>query len=268
MVPNFNGATSYISYPTIVNAFAETRIYIEIRPYSRDGVILFNGHSTGADYIALLLRDGFVELWFELGSGAAVIASSSPLAVEQWHTIEVLREGRRGTLTVDDQTPVEGTAPGFFSGLQIDLDLFVGGAPLVTALPPVLGVRSGLDGCIRQLSTREDREPINLLLDATNGADISECPGLTPCEINQCQNGGNCTNTGPDTFMCVCPMEYTGQFCETRVCPGDDPCQNNGLCSVVLANNGSLVPTCICSLPFGGDYCTESKCCQTLAAWV
>ena len=42
-VPNLNGETSYLSYPTIIDAFATTSIFIEIRPFSLNGLILYNG---------------------------------------------------------------------------------------------------------------------------------------------------------------------------------------------------------------------------------
>ncbi len=258
MVPNLNGQTSYLSYPTIINAFAVTSIYIEIRPYSPDGLLLYNGQASGIDYIALVLRNGFVELWFDFGQGPTTIVSSTSISLEQWHSVRVLREGRRGVLTVDSDAPVEGTSQNTFSGLQLDTSLFIGGTPYFTGLPSELNIRTALNGCVRQLSTREDNTPTDLLLDAIAGADVGECPGLTPCETSQCQNGGVCMNIA-DSFACECPSEYSGRFCETRVCLSSDPCQNNGVCSIQSASNGSLVPTCACSLPYGGVYCTERQ---------
>jgi len=32
-----------------------------------------------------------------------------------------------------------------------------------------------------------------------------------------CQNGGQCQQTAPNTYACVCPPEYTGTQCETSV---------------------------------------------------
>ena len=83
----------------------------------------------------------------------------------------------------------------------------------------------GLNGCIRELSTRMDSTPTELIQDAIVGADIGECPELTACERNQCLNGGTCTNVAND-FVCECSNEFFGRFCETRVCQSNNPCQN------------------------------------------
>ena len=35
-----------------------------------------------------------------------------------------------------------------------------------------------------------------------------------PCQVNPCQNHGVCARTGEDSFRCMCPTTYTGQYCE------------------------------------------------------
>lgn len=219
---------------------------------------MYNGQASVIDYIALVLRNGFIELWFDFGQGATSIVSTVSVSLGQWHTIRVMRNGRRGELTVDSGPSVEGISQGSFSGLQLDTNLFIGGTPYITGLPSELNVRTGLNGCIRELSTREDNTLTELILDAIAGADIGECPGFTACELNQCQNGGICRNVD-DSFVCECSAEFFGSFCEKRVCLSNNPCQNNGVCSLETASNGILVPRCECSLPYGGVNCMEQQ---------
>ncbi len=220
--------------------------------------MLYNGQASVVDYIALVLRNSFIELWFDLGQGPTTIKSSVPISLGQWQTIRVMREGRRGVLTVNDGPSVEGTSQGSFFGLQLDTNLLIGGSPYITGLPSELGIRGGLNGCIRELSTRDDGTPTELILDAITGADIGECPGLTACEMNQCQNDGICTNLD-NSFLCECSAEFSGRFCEIQVCLSNNPCQNNGVCSLETGSNGNFVPRCLCSLPYGGVNCTERQ---------
>ena len=55
---------SWISLPTLTHAYSDLQLSLEFKPESPDGVLLLTGETgdmTG-DYLALLLRDGHVEL--------------------------------------------------------------------------------------------------------------------------------------------------------------------------------------------------------------
>ena len=45
-----------------------------------------------------------------------------------------------------------------------------------------------------------------------------------PCQPNPCQNGGTCCPTSPNTFICQCPMFYSGPYCSIF----NNPCYYNG----------------------------------------
>lgn len=257
-VPFFNGLTSYLVLPTLTNSFAITYLRIELRPMLHTGLILFNGQVNGPDFLAVLLRRGRVEFWFNLGQGPATIISNITLTLGDWHSIEVSRTAQNGHMIINNQLPVTGSSPGTYRTLQLSTDLLLGGSPNFNTLPNTLNIATGFSGCIRELQTQYTNGYINFTADAIGGADITECPGLSPCQIYGCRNDGTCIENGTDSFECVCPIEYTGYLCETQICSVSNPCQNNGVCYVREGSEETNV-LCNCSLPFGGQYCTDSK---------
>ena len=218
-MPYFAGQ-SYLAYVSLSNVFAMTLLTLEIRPSSPNGLLLYNQQLEGrVDYIAVLLRDGIVEFWYNLGSGVATVSSRQPVVLDEWHVIEVYRSGSSGHLIVDDMLPVTGSSSGSFTGLQLGDPLFIGGVSDIISgdLPPQIREVGGYRGCIRGVAS--NTVPLLLISDAIDGAGVGECP-LLPCTTN--------------------------------------PCLNNGLC-FVESGNGSSDQQCLCSLPFTGDTCSESK---------
>ena len=43
---------------------------------------------------------------------------------------------------------------------------------------------------------------------------ISCCSAVGPCATKPCQNGGICTETGNNSRICQCAVEYSGENCE------------------------------------------------------
>lgn len=66
-----------------------------------------------------------------------------------------------------------------------------------------------------------------------------------PLQMRPCHNGGECTITFND-FTCLCPAEYTGKTCETRVWCVSGPCVNGGHC-VDLPDGYECKNVCIIS---------------------
>jgi hypothetical protein len=104
------------------------------------------------DYLALqILKDGKVSLTMDIGSGAMTLESENPLRRNDWHQVEVNREGRKVKLTVRSEAGpgeitedvVMGTFPlldndgkPFLSGSVFNLHqefskIYVGGFPTV-----------------------------------------------------------------------------------------------------------------------------------------
>ena len=82
-VPYFDGVSSFLSYPPLTNSFSMTFLYLEVRPASPDGLLLLNTQMGGPDFIAIALRGGRVELWFDLGQGPLRITSLAALSSDE-----------------------------------------------------------------------------------------------------------------------------------------------------------------------------------------
>ena len=257
-IPLFNGESSYISYETLQDAFAMNFLTVEINPKSLTGLILFNGGSF--DYIAILLRDGLVELHYDLNNSPTQVVSSSPITLYEWHTIEVIRKGPQGQLVVDDSLPVSSTSKQG-TMLQISDYLYLGGIVDYSLLPDELDMETGFAGCIRNLTVSQSYVPVDLISSAIGGADVSDCSDALACLNDPCQNSVACTNEGFDSsFTCTCLVGYTGETCDSVVTECVDPgaCSNGGECFPEVINN-TLVDSCVCSLPYGGDSCNDSE---------
>ena len=195
---------------------------------------------------------------FNLGSGPAVITSTSQLSLGEWHTIEVSRNRYNGNLMVDGAPMVLGSSQGPFTGLQLGEYLFLGGVPEHSNLPASLGVSSGFVGCVRALSYSST--PIDLIGAAVDSIGVAPCTNVNPCLVQPCQNGGTCTEELGNTFSCQCAVGWIGQQCKTfsTQCQTANLCLNGGVCMVRL-ENGLGVEYCNCSLPYGGPLCNDSK---------
>ena len=64
--PRFSGE-SYLALPTLTNAYQDLQLSLDFRPTAADGVLLLTGESADmtGDYLALLIRDGHVELRYD-----------------------------------------------------------------------------------------------------------------------------------------------------------------------------------------------------------
>nr|XP_006825629.1 PREDICTED: slit homolog 3 protein-like [Saccoglossus kowalevskii] len=80
-----------------------------------------------------------------------------------------------------------------------------------------------------------------------------------PCARELCQNGGQC-NSDPtllDGFYCVCPLGYSGTYCENSflTCPDylNMVCENGGVC--FMNSDMEMGYVCTCPMGFNGYNC-------------
>ncbi|XP_056242096.1 basement membrane-specific heparan sulfate proteoglycan core protein isoform X12 [Seriola aureovittata] len=227
---------SYLTLPTIKNAYKAFSIKINFRPDNVDGMILYNGQrrTTGADFISLGLVGGRLEFRFDVGSGMASIRDPNPIKLGEFHTVELYRNHTLGYIIVDGGEPINGSSQGKFQGLDLNEELHVGGYPNYTLLAKTAGIKTGFVGCIRQLVIQGEEVIFKDLDRSSTG--VSNCP---TCKDHPCQNGGRCEDSDASLYKCSCPRGFTGSNCQhhsslhchSEACGPDATCINrlNGL---------------------------------------
>lgn len=76
------------------------------------------------------------------------------------------------------------------------------------------------------------------------------------CLVNECANGGNCTNGLPTQFICTCAAGWTGPTCEEDINECDaNPCEHDGICSEG-GTPGTF--TCCCVGGWEGPTCSQN----------
>lgn len=93
---------------------------------------------------------------------------------------------------------------------------------------------------------------MDLTRDARETLEVRDCGETNICNRHICKNGGTCLEGTALGYRCSCPASYTGEKCEVEInlCLTQQPCRNNGVCSVT-----STGYRCDCPLGFMGKNC-------------
>uniref|UniRef100_A0ABD2X622 Pikachurin n=1 Tax=Trichogramma kaykai TaxID=54128 RepID=A0ABD2X622_9HYME len=216
--PRFGGQ-SWLAFPPLHAAYKHVQLELEFRPETWDGIILLAGERDDlqGDFMALIIYHGYVEFRFDCGSGVGIVRSSDTVKLNEWNVLNVYRHRWDAWLQLNQEKRVQGRSKGLFSRITFREPLFVGGPGNTTGLER-LPIRSGFKGCVRNLEINEHRYrfPLAPVGDALNGFDVDKCVA-DRCSKVPCSHGGKCLTTSGDTAVCLCPLGYTGDLCETRV---------------------------------------------------
>ena len=74
------------------------------------------------------------------------------MSLNTWHVIRASRNGRFGTLKVNNDRVVNGTSKGPFSMLKLRQPLFVGGVKYFSDIPIGVEIHNHFRGCIEKVS--------------------------------------------------------------------------------------------------------------------
>ncbi|KAG7221679.1 hypothetical protein INR49_000046 [Caranx melampygus] len=246
---------SYLTLPTIKNAYKAFSIKINFRPDNVDGMILYNGQrrTTGADFISLGLVGGRLEFRFDVGSGMATIRDPNPIKLGEFHSVELSRNHTLGYIIVDHGEPINGSSQGKFQGLDLNEELYVGGYPNYTLLAKTAGIKTGFVGCIRQLVIQGEEVIFKDLDRSSTG--VSNCP---TCKDHPCQNGGSCEDSDTSLYTCSCARGFTGSNCQhhSSLHCHQDACGPDATC--INRPNG-LGYDCRCHLGKSGNKCMDGE---------
>ncbi|XP_075165344.1 LOW QUALITY PROTEIN: EGF like, fibronectin type III and laminin G domains protein pikachurin [Haematobia irritans] len=217
-VPKFS-KHSWLAFPALKGAYKHVQLRIEFRPESFDGIILLSGERddlTG-DFMALLLNKGFVEFWFDCGSGAGSVRSHETILLNEWNSVVIYRHRWDAWLVLNHGTKVEGRSNGLFSRITFREPVFLGGTGNITGLANRLPITAGFLGCIRYFKVNEheykfEEHPVG---DVTKGFDIQDCI-TDKCFKYPCQHGGKCLPSDQGA-VCLCPIGFVGDLCEIRM---------------------------------------------------
>ncbi len=216
LVPAFN-TTEFLQLDTLDDAYLEFEVDLSFRPRASNGMILYNGQSEqGGDFVSFGLNDnGIPEFRFNLGSGTAVISGSKPLALNEWHTVKIVRNRRNGTMIVDGSQRFTGSIGGKFQGLDLMTPLYIGGHPDFSRLPKDVGFTNGFDGCVSQVKIKGKSQDLAKLVTVSGLSTCRSCETGTGSEKELCENGGHCQEANtPRGHRCICQDGYSGERCQ------------------------------------------------------
>ncbi|XP_068699347.1 basement membrane-specific heparan sulfate proteoglycan core protein-like isoform X3 [Montipora foliosa] len=256
--PMFEGK-SFMSFPGIEGAARQLKLSMMfmILKSQKNMLLLYNGQKSypaRGDFISLAINDGIVEFRFDMGSGPGIVRAARKLSLGIWHTVRIERQLDEAVMKFDNDSSVKANSRCCSVGLNLGLDLFIGGVDNFTTIDTnKIGVSTGLFGCISSVSV--DGREINLLKSNLNQRGIKQCTEcLLPCEINPCLNNATCITVGKTGFVCSCAPGYTGEKCEVKlVVPGgNQTCFHGGVTST------SQERICSCPIGYGGKRCEIS----------
>ncbi|XP_050524047.1 pikachurin-like [Daktulosphaira vitifoliae] len=131
---SFDG-TSFVHYTNreIQKRITDGHLEIDLRfrTTALSGLILWTGRTDrSADYLALGLQDGRIEVAFDLGSGETVLkynASGSSINDGRWHKIKFTRHERLSVIVIDNGTKMFTISNGKLNQLNTNTGLYFGG---------------------------------------------------------------------------------------------------------------------------------------------
>ncbi|XP_049733524.1 agrin isoform X1 [Elephas maximus indicus] len=175
----FDGRT-YIEYLNAVTesekALQSNHFELSLRTEATQGLVLWSGTATErADYMALAIVDGHLQMTYDLGSQPVVLRSTVPVNTNRWLRVKAHRAQREGSLQVGNEAPVTGSSPLGASQLDTDGTLWLGGLeklPAGQGLPKAYS--TGFVGCLRDVVV--GRRPLHLLEDAVTKPQLRPCP--------------------------------------------------------------------------------------------
>ncbi|XP_051863567.1 basement membrane-specific heparan sulfate proteoglycan core protein isoform X15 [Drosophila albomicans] len=242
---------SYAAFST--PRVSRINVTLSLRPSSlQDAVLLYTAESKlpSGDYVALVLRDGHVELLINTAARLkpVVVRSLEPLPLHRWTRVELLRRQGESILKVGNAAPQHAKAAGAPRTLSLKTPLYVGGYDRATVkINRDVNITTGFDGCISRLY--DSKMPVNLLVDVVDAANVQNCGELNEIDGNDI-DGDLLTPVGQDQQTGHGSDEEHQPY-ESAPC-ANEPCENGGTCKEV-----DKQAVCTCNLGYSGKHCED-----------
>lgn len=145
------------------NLKSSSNITFSFKTGDKTGVIFYISDNDQIDFMASYMKDGKVVFAFNLGSGTLEVTSPNTYFDDQWHFVEVTRQGALGRLKIDRVLVSNGTATGSTRTMNVNSPLYIGGLPKADvpgkkeAKSNLQQVGSSFNGCIRDVRMQGQR---------------------------------------------------------------------------------------------------------------
>ncbi|MCJ8749152.1 hypothetical protein PDJAM_G00173000 [Pangasius djambal] len=242
-----------------------THLQLQFKTISLEGILFYTAQYLSAqagDFISLSLSGGFVQLRYNLGDTTIVLQSPNrvDLIGSTWHTVKAGREGNQGYLVLDEHSVIHNTSKGMTT-LDISTEVFIGGVSVMNSVSPDAVEKEpiGFSGSIREVIVNGHELELTER-GALRGVNVKDWDG-TKCGYKVCRNGGYCQVDRHDSFVCICPAEWTGAYCEQSIYCVGALCQHGSLC---IPNITSATYSCMCVLGWHGAYCEQRVSMRTI----
>lgn len=218
--PLFNGHT-FVAFKAMA-AYSKVLIHLRFVPFGTDGILLFNSQTKEGegDYLAVLLKNSYLEFRFNLGSGNVLIRSSEQVTLGRTISVELGRHLSEGFMSIDGprKENVTGRSEGPHKLLDLGHHLFLGGLPVSHSkrLNDLFGIQRNFSGCLQALEVNAEEydweEDLGKSLEQAGS--VQWC-GRDECSASFCHGNGVCVSNVPEEFQCECRNGFDGVRCQS-----------------------------------------------------
>ena len=248
-IPGFSG-NSFLQFNSLQSKIRFS-VDIELITYSENGLILYNGQSFSGkgDWIALLLKNGFVEFKYNLGSGKFILRSKKKINLNQTFHLTAKRYKQDGILIVSGEKPVRGKAKGLMKNLDLNDSLYIGYHPALNhKIKRNIGLDLGFKGCIFNLTF--DKKKYNLKYPVSKSilheSNIFNCESHL-CSSSPCLSETFCSSQpGSKKVNHSCSNHFKEKKCQIKTdhCLNKNSCTHEFTCSSSPLMNNQVNSSC------------------------
>ncbi|XP_016662821.1 protein eyes shut [Acyrthosiphon pisum] len=262
-----SGLSSFAAYsiPAEIHQSFELSMHFVPNFMDQIALMMYIGHDSSTDHVALSFIKGYIVLTWNLGAGARRIFTPKPINFQpkRAHIVKLGRDGKTAWLMVDNFPNVTGQSIGRLSQLNTKPVLYLGGheSPGMADLPHDLPLHTGFVGCMSEVKLKAGHVTVPLSLSraystVNTGRSVSQCSTNECYRNNICQHNGACIQHG-SSLACVCDDGWYGPVCSHRynACDANrHNCSDGSTCVPVGAGY-----ECDCPAGRAGKHCGREE---------